>query len=636
MKWRSSTQWLVMVFALVLALAGCRADDLASSSSSSGSDGGDPTNPAGSGDENQLIVYELVEVQGEDGEVETELVEIASGSADSSETLFDELEEIPGIVFIQAPVLRGADNIDLWAVLPGADIERGQRFTVNPFSYIAYRIMQRDGFENLTPARVRTINDSVRDGLMPGVDNFLAELWDLDGIPELAGGDQDLATLYTLALHKMTVAVNHQDEEGDVEVPAVNSRLALAREDLAIDGGSGVFDGRDANGVPGVNLPYNPLRFSPRYETAATSVAFEFGIEAFVDEVSEKETVRFLNADARCDSEFIADYFGLNQGDLSLPTEAVNGYEDLFTEEEDTVFDFHADGRLGILGDEMIDHIAADDLFTCAQTNFDNPETPSLVRFVTDINGNGERDEVVIVGTGDQGRAGTGDRGGIYIASESGDKLAVFGNVDAFGGWRPPEEDDDDDGDDDNGDGDNGNGGTEPDPSDPIACSAGDFKSFTNNVGGDQAVASGDTTGLSASVTSPELAVDGDLTTATGLNIPLSVLLGQASLTVGESPQGVLDDATELAVVVSAPDSILNLTLLDSINVETLLDGERQDNNLNLGLLDLDIAGFFNDENLRFITVDTTDSTFDGMAIHLNAGVLSVDARLQVHDICYR
>ena len=592
-------KWTLAAAVAGMALIGCRADDpeTPESTEEERTVDGDTVivTQTDSDIEGRLIVNEI---QGETGELD-ELDRVAVEEAD---TLYDNLDAIPEVTVIQGQYF---DRPDRWSM--AVDAEQGDILAVSPLTHLSFLLARRDGLAGVDGSWVEALQNEVLESLAPGVIDIHSgsgEFPELGDEGELGLADTDLLALYRLALED--VAQREEDDED-----AVDQQLQ--------DGGSGVVDGRDDAGEPLGAIQYDPLTFVPVYETKLGGLAAEFGsdaLNAFItgDEDAEGvEAARFISRDARCDVEFTDNYFAANAGEVALSVGELSGvYEERFGEQDEYRFDVSSDGTVTVTDDEgeTLD-VAQEALFTCSQSAFDGTQERSLVRYVTDLTDDGQRDELVMVGGGDEALVGEGDNGGIYLASEDGSDLAVFGDVDPRGGFEDPAEDE---------------------PRTAASCSLEGFNSFGPGVDG--VTIEEDTTGL-AGINNADLAVDGDKETAATMNVFLG-LLGLGSAEIVASAEAAPEDAgqTEQAtVLVSIPDSILNLSLLDSITVETFLDGEEQASNVNLNLLELDIAGGFNDASLRALEMDS--GAFDALRIYINAGVLGMDIRLQVHDICY-
>jgi|GEM_PF-6572999 len=609
---------LLVLVVLGLTLLGCRADDDMRDTESVVTHTETVTVTTGnSQSKGMLFAHRLVEEITEAGGALMVLEEMASASMEDADELFQNLEDIPDRVLVQA---RPYGKPDVWAMATG--VEPGDALGISYFTDIGVRQARRDGYETLDASRMDAVNQAVRDALTPGVESLLSPMRSPESLSAedtLENNDQDMLALYSLALNSMVMAVNDDEDEGSLSPSSADDgRMAVAMEDLGIDGGSGVFDGRNVDGAPVSGLNYNPLTFVSRYATALQGGAFKFADEDVQNFIADSQYSRFVSPDLRCSQEFVEDYFAENAGELALEATRVDGYEAYFDEGNTYGFILEEDGSLAFFteNDEGNEHVTltADDLFTCSAASDTGEGKVSLVRFVVDMTGDGEREEVVIVGTGEAGLAGQGPEGGIYIASERSNRVAVFGDADPTGGYDEPQPD-------------------EPE-SESTACGITGYESFARN--GQGTTATGETFGLTSSVSNPEQAADGDLTTAAALRVRVGSALNFARLLVGkDTPPMTSEEAGQVAILASVPDSLLSLGLLDSVTITTLRDGEEQASDNRLNLLSLDLAGLLNQSDMRVITMDAGNQAFDQVNVELRAGLLSVDAQIQVFDICY-
>ncbi|MDX1589726.1 MAG: hypothetical protein R3296_12380 [Oleiphilaceae bacterium] len=596
----SPSKTLMMLSFVVLVMGGCRADD-------------DVMDTQTTETVTEVVQTPGINTQGtlsaHQVEGDGSLTEIDRVPMEQANQLLTEINTIPDVLLYQA---RLVGQPDIWGLI--SNPRAGEIRHLSPFTQIGYRIAQRDGFDTLSVSRVDEINDSVRDSLAPQVDSLFSSIRDLSVLPEsgsLGDNERDTHTLYTMVLRSMVVNPQSPgDEAANFSPDDESARVAVALDDLTIDGGSGVFDGRNADGEPVPNLNYNPLRFLPRYSTALDAAAFEFANGALQDRVEGTELARFMNRDLRCDQEFVDSYFSANAGELTLDARRVDGFEALFNQGEEYGFMLQENGDLSFFTEQENVNLARAELFTCSSG--ENSQV-SLVRYVSDITGDGQREEIVIVGTGDQALAGSGTGGGIYIATESGDRLAVFGNVNPFGGGINP---------------------TQPQAERALCAGVEDLFSFSLN--GLNTQAQGVTSGETSSVSNPELAADGALTTAATLSIEVGGLMNFARVDVSNDlPPMSADNAGRVAIVASVPDSMLSIGLLESLTVTTLRNGQVLSTDEDLTVVEVDLLEQTGFSGQRLIVMDAAGEPFDEVRVELRAGLLSVDAQVQVSDTCY-
>lgn len=591
---------LLMLSFVLLVLAGCRADDDIRDTVSTGTVTKVVQTP-GINTEGTLSAHQV--------EGDGSLTEIDRVPLEQANQLLSEVSNIPDVLLYQA---RLVGQPDIWGLV--SNPQAGEVLHFSPFTQIGYRIAQRDGFDTLSVQRVDAINDSVRDSLAPQVGSLFSPIRDLSVLPEsgsLGNNERDLLTLYTMVLRSMVVnPETPQDEDPNFSPDDDSARVAVALDDLTIDGGSGVFDGRNASGEPVPDLNYNPLRFLPRYSTALDAAAFEFAGDSLQERVEGTELARFINRDLRCDQGFVDDYFSKNSGELTLDARRVEGFENLFTQGEDYGFLLQENGDMSFFTDQQDINLAREELFTCSSGE---DSQVSLVRFVSDINDDGQREEVVIVGTGEDALAGSGTGGGIYIASESGDQLAVFGNVNPFGGGINPTQ-----------------------PQEELALCAGVEDLFSFALNGQNTQATGETSGMTSSVTNPEFAADGALTTAATLSIEVGGLMNFARVDVtNDLPPMSSENAGRVAIVASVPDRMLSVGLLESLTITTLRNGNELSSDESLSVVEVDLLEQLGFSGQRLIVMNAGGEPFDEVRVALQAGLLSVDAQIQVADICY-
>lgn len=618
---------LILITAFSLILIGCQADD---SPSSSGDDGNTGPDGGGVGADNNVQVQ--VDGQG-DGTLilyglpdeGNELEELNRVPIAESDTLYD-IDSIPAVSVVQAEMFEDENR---WGV--PVNVEQGDFIALSPLTQVVYNLAGRDGITSLDVDRVETLNRDVREGLAPGVEDLYAgsgAIEELPGDGGLADSDREIILLHRLGLE--AVAANEGTEDNPVTLNP-EDREESQLNDLLDDLGSGVVSGYGRNGFELTNLPYNPLTYLERYETALEEYADEYGDDALNELINtntsgeegpssgESEYSRFVSRDARCDNtEQLDQFFGglesEESADLSTDSEAVAGK---YQADGDVTFNFDGVGISSDVptedGTENID-VGQDSLYTCALTETENDsgetELIGLVRFVQDIDDDGELDEVTVVDNGE------GELG-VLIASDSGTDYAGYGDIDPLGGGRDDDEDSD-----------NGN------EDDTVAsCGIDGLEAFADSG---EVTAESETVAL-GSVSNVDNAVDDDTSTTSTLNVPLGLLgVGEAEV-IAQTDQPIEPEANgSVAALISVPDSIINANVLESFTIDLRSDGEEVASNVDLRLADVDAGGVFNEDNLRLVEVDSTDvEEFDEVRFRVNVGVLSTDIRTEVHEICY-
>lgn len=592
--------WITPALLALLVLAGCRADDFDEGSVTNlneeeDSVSGDTvvsieTGDSGDGD---MVLY----AAGDE-----ELREVNQVSADDADELFTDVT-IPNPSVVRA---RWMDAPNRGAI--ATDIKEGDTLAMWYLPHVSYLLGERDGWNRLDAAATDTLNSEVGDALAPEVDNLHAATGDLDEEPEagsLGVNDPDLIGLYRMALGNLVMSDSDQQED--------------ELEAFLNDAGSGVLDGRDRDGYPLDSVQYQSLSFNALYEMELTSLARDFGNDHLVETITDDgdsegvETARFVSGDARCDDQFVSDYFEPNsQEDVELEAvEAKAEYGDLFTPGEKYSFSIEEDGTVTVTddNDETLT-VSRDKLFTCSQKAFDGSQERSLVRYVSDsLSGTAseQREELVMVGSGGEALAGEGDAGGIYIATESGDRLAVFGDVEPYKGYEPP------------------------DQNESSACGFDGYHYFARE--GENVTATTDTT-LGASIDNEELFVDDEPGTAASITTNVS-LGGSAEAELRATADSTpMTDLENVLVLVSVPDDLLSLEVLDGVTITTFEDGEQQDEHSEVKLANTDLAGTLNDDNLRIIEFSTT-KPFDSLQFTVDGGVLDLNTEIQAHEACY-
>lgn len=491
--------------------------------------------------------------------------------------------------------------------------EHGEALALTPFTEIAHGLAERHGLNRLDADQADAYNEAVRNALTPALQDLLAEPHRFRSEPEaesLGTSDADLQALYGIALAQLGAQPGVEPAE---DLPQVLRALEQLREDAR----AGTIDGRDAHGAPIAELAYNPLRFIARYDTAVRATAGSYGDDELNALVQDTASARFISRDPQCGDEFIDEYFASHANVLELPVREVDGYDGHFTEGETYSFSLNADGSVAFSTDQADLTVARSGVFTCTAGSSNGQDT-SLVRYLIDFSDDGQPEEFVIVGTGTGGDPASGDASGIYLADESGDRLVVFGDVSPSGGW---EKDDDP---------------SAPDPDAMLACGVENYLPFAGD--GENTSAEGITSGLLdlSSVNNPEWAIDGDVSSAATISVPLSLLglVGGAELIVRNETPPMTEAPQHLGVVVSVSDALLSAGLLDDMIVETYEHGTLRDRESGAALLRLDLLGLLNDENARMLEIPTS-STFDEVRIRLGEGLLSLGTNISIHEVCY-
>nr|MBV6628720.1 hypothetical protein [Oceanococcus sp. HetDA_MAG_MS8] len=162
-------------------------------------------------------------------------------------------------------------------------------------------------------------------------------------------------------------------------------------------------------------------------------------------------------------------------------------------------------------------------------------------------------------------------------------------------------------------------------------------------VGGLLDLLSGDSVNaLLNSVNDRVLALDGDLTTAAVVTQTAAGLLGSLnSLDILFSlPEGQQIGLNRFAVAtVSFPPSLLDLGLLSSISLDTLLDGEVQESGAQIDASGLSLLGFSTDQiagGTHALVGYRTSQPYDQVRLSFSSDLLSADLgqNVFVHEIC--
>ena len=621
----ASVMKFTLVAALSVALMACKAD-----SSGGGAESGDGNdgNVGGDGDvvSPQLVIEDgpaegLVLYTTPEGAPDEEasfidsLRELSRVSSDESDRLFEGLELVPQPLLLQAQYPE-AFAFDRWLI--GGDISEGEILAPWFLTHVSFLLAERDGVVALTPERAEMLNADVAEALAPEVQDLYVTNGKLPELPaegSLTATDPDLIALYRLALEN-TVISEGQELSEDQQLHA-----------FVRDAGAGVLDGRNRDGEPINEVQYDPVRFIPNYEPEIRDLASTYGNQSLNELVFGTEgqdgisAERFVSRDKRCEG-FVDDFLANHAGSyVSLNAESVTGYDGAVTAGETTDLSLEQGGEVTLEldgGQEL--NLTEDDLYTCSRDN-------NFVRYVmgADSGLTDQREELVIAGIGTGEGSGDllnqgGDGVGFYLATESGDQVAEFGNIDARGGYD---------------DGQDGDPGDDPQQA---AC----------NVGGDSGYNSfadleAETT-TSGIVENAGSSIDGDAETAAEIWVAINLLgIGSSELEVTATGETLpLEDTNmDARILISTPGSPLNIGLFEVVSVEHSSTEDESDpteilnSNLNLNSeVDLDVGGVFGDQNFSVIDVDNIES-FNRLSINLG-GVLSIGDRLNVHDVCYR
>ncbi|ERJ19232.1 Peptidoglycan-binding outer membrane protein OMP b-brl [Salinisphaera shabanensis E1L3A] len=139
---------------------------------------------------------------------------------------------------------------------------------------------------------------------------------------------------------------------------------------------------------------------------------------------------------------------------------------------------------------------------------------------------------------------------------------------------------------------------------------------------------------LLCGVTNTRAAIDSNLDNAANISVPVGLpLLGgsDASLTIS-STQADDFDPGQAGLVLSSPDSLLDLELIEGITIGVLRNGVLVDEATSSNLLVLDLVGLLSSDDRRLVTFET-DETYDAIRISLN-GAASVLSSLDVYAGC--
>lgn len=162
-------------------------------------------------------------------------------------------------------------------------------------------------------------------------------------------------------------------------------------------------------------------------------------------------------------------------------------------------------------------------------------------------------------------------------------------------------------------------------------------------VGGLLNLLSGDSlSSLLNSLEDSTLALDNDLNTAAAVTQTLSGLgglLNSVDVTI-DLPAGTTNpDGAYAVAAISLPGSLLELGLLSTVRVVTLLNGETQEDNAVLSTSSLSLLGLSTndlaDRSFAFVGYKTT-KPFDAVRLELGAQLLSLDVgpSVYIHELC--
>lgn len=166
-----------------------------------------------------------------------------------------------------------------------------------------------------------------------------------------------------------------------------------------------------------------------------------------------------------------------------------------------------------------------------------------------------------------------------------------------------------------------------------VACGTGPQAEFQALL--DPATVASGTNGLCllCSVQNPENVVDADLTNAARLNAAVD-LVGSVFVSVtNENGDSITAPAT-VGFAVSSPDTLLSVDLLSGLEVQLLSDGAVVQSEPASQLLDLDLLGIVNDDEVRLATI-AAEQAFDEVRLNFG-GVADVLSSLDTFAACVR
>nr|WP_281168643.1 thrombospondin type 3 repeat-containing protein [Gilvimarinus chinensis] len=123
---------------------------------------------------------------------------------------------------------------------------------------------------------------------------------------------------------------------------------------------------------------------------------------------------------------------------------------------------------------------------------------------------------------------------------------------------------------------------------------------------------------------------DSDLNNYATISTPIAVA-GTVSL-AAEDTASSYTGTHRVGVVVSVPDNLLDVDLLDNVTVTTYLNGVERESGGASGLLDLQLLGLFNNTDQRLLMMSTSQE-FDRIEIS-KAAVVGLLSNLRVHSMC--
>lgn len=171
----------------------------------------------------------------------------------------------------------------------------------------------------------------------------------------------------------------------------------------------------------------------------------------------------------------------------------------------------------------------------------------------------------------------------------------------------------------------------EPDNGDKIAC--GPSQTFKPIIDPNASIEK-DKTCLLCSITDENNVIDKNLDNAARLGLLLNVA-GFDKLTVTDTSKSYAGNDSRVAVIVSNPNNLLNLDLLNGFRITLLNNGtEVAQSNNNAGLLDLDLLGLLNDDSRGAVVFrPDTDEEFNQVRFRFS-GVVNVANSLDVYSVC--
>lgn len=140
----------------------------------------------------------------------------------------------------------------------------------------------------------------------------------------------------------------------------------------------------------------------------------------------------------------------------------------------------------------------------------------------------------------------------------------------------------------------------------------------------DQQTNSTTATCLVCSVADPDLAVDGDETTASTLTANLGLLGGAVEQTLIFPVTGAVGDTVE--ILLEGSEALLDISLLGNVSVQSTLGGVANGDLKDAGITSVSVLGA-----RKFLFKFKPGNTYDGVSVILNTGVLGLTSTLNVY-----